>query len=124
MSIEKVPFDNWENYINRFNRIHNKWIFSLKEIEEDGTKKTLRDNLKLKEVALDMEAGENNNRFFIVGHRDGEELNHFVEKVKTIAVQKNDEGAEEILFIESESGLTAEIQFRASVRPENLDGIV
>jgi len=123
MSIERIPFQNWRNYIDRFNRIHNKWLFTLEEIEADGSKKNFYNNLKLKEAALDMEEGENNNRFFIIGERKGEELNHFVEKVKNISVQKSDEGAEEVLFIESESGTTAEIKFRSSVKPENLDGI-
>ena len=77
---------NWQDYIDRFNRIHDQWIFSLEEIEEDHTKKNLYNDLKLKEVALDMEEGENNNRFFIVGEHQGEELNHFVERVKNISV--------------------------------------
>lgn len=124
MVIEKIPVKNWEEYIDRFNRIHDQWIFSLEEIEEDGTKKNFYTDLKLKEVALDMEDGENNNRFFIVGEHKGEELNHFVEKVKNISVQKSDRGAEQVLFIESENGNTVEIKFNSAVNPKNLDGIV
>lgn len=124
MIIEKIPVKDWEEYIDQFNRIHDQWIFSLEEIEEDGTKKNFYADLKLKEVALDMEDGENNNRFFIVGEHEGEELNHFVEKVKNISVQKSDKGAEQVLFIESENGNTAEIKFNSAVKPENLDGIV
>ncbi len=124
MSIEKIPVNEWQNYIDRFNRLHRQWLFSLEEIEHDGTKKNFRDELNLKEVALDMEEGENNNRFFIVGEHKGDEVNHYVEKVKNISVRKNDEGAEKVLYIESESGDTTEIKFRSAVKPENLDGIV
>lgn len=70
-----------------------------------------------------MENGENNNRFFIVGELKGEELNHFVEKVKNISVQKSGKCAEQVLFIESENGNTAEIKFNSAVKPENLDRI-
>ncbi len=123
MSIEKIPVSEWQGYVDQFNRIHRKWLFSLEKIERDGTKKNFSHELSLKEVALDMEAGENNNRFFIVGEHNGEELNHYVEKVKNISIRKNDDGAERVLYIESESGDTTEIKFRSAVKPENLDGI-
>ena len=122
MSIEKITIDNWQEYIDSFNRIHKKWYFTLEEIARDGSRKMISDKLKLKEVALDMEDGEYNNRFFIVGERKGEELNHYIEKVKNISVQKNDGGDEEAIFIESDLGITAELKFRTSAKPENLNG--
>ena len=123
MSIEKINRNEWKNFIDSFIRIHKNWYSDLKEIGERGRERLIADNFRLKEIALDMEKGENNNVVFIKGRHQDMEISQVVMNVKNISVEKND-GLDESIIFGSDDGQIIMLEFKTTQPTERLDRIV
>ena len=123
MSIEKIKRNEWKNFIDSFIRIHKNWYSDLKEIGERGRERLIADNFRLKEIALDMEKGENNNVVFIKGRHQDMEISQVVMNVKNISVEKND-GLDESIIFGSDDGQIIMLEFKTTQPTERLDRIV
>ena len=123
MSIEKINRNEWKNFIDSFIRIHKNWYSDLKEIGGRGRERLIADNFRLKEIALDMEKGENNNVVFIKGRHQDMEISQVVMNVKNISVEKND-GLDESIIFGSDDGQIIMLEFKTTQPTERLDGIV
>lgn len=123
MSIEKINRNEWKNFIDSFIRIHKNWYSDLKEIGGRGRERLIADNFRLKEIALDMEKGENNNVVFIKGRHQDMEISQVVMNVKNISVEKND-GLDESIIFGSDDGQIIMLEFKTTQPTERLDRIV
>ena len=123
MQLQKIEKDNWTSFLEAFNRKHKNRFFNLEEIEGKGDKNILVENVRLKDVSVDIEKGEYNNTAIISGNTPDTEINHFVIRTKNISVEKNDEGTDEELYFESDEGKTTVLSFKLSVPQDQLDGI-
>jgi hypothetical protein len=123
MSVNKINKDEWKNFVDSFMRIHKNWYSDLKEIDDRGRERLIADNFRLKEIALDLELGENNNVVYIKGKHQDMEVNQIVVNVKNISVEKNNSADESIIF-GSENGQIIQLEFKTTQSPDRLDGIV
>jgi glutamate racemase len=120
MKTDNIKSENWKSFTENFSRDHKKKFFNLEEMTGSGERNTLAEDLKLIDIAIDIEPGENNNSIIIVGQDSDKEVNHTIVKTNNLSLEKNNEGGETALYIGSEVGNTTVLNFRPIPSQKNI----
>lgn len=120
MKTEKINLENWASFTDDFSREHKKKLFNIEAMESSGEKRIIAENLKLKELSVNMEEGENNNTTYIIGEAEDREVTHTVVKTNHISLEKNEYGGETAIYIGSETDGTIVLNFRPVPSQKNI----
>jgi uncharacterized protein DUF5335 len=122
MQTIEIPRNEWIPWSSEFSASHEGWLVSLDVLNPEIGAQHEVENLPLRGVSA--EAVERDGTMVVSVARKGtEHLTHIVHGVKSVQVERTDEGADVALQIESTDGTKAVLRFRTPALPETVDGI-
>ena len=116
MTIQNVPPPQWHSLLERFSREHRAWLATVHGVEHQRPV-TRVPSVAIRAVSLEEESADR-----VVRVTFGNGLSLCAPRPSVIRVQKTDVGAECALEIETVTGGFVRVAFRATARPEELDG--
>jgi hypothetical protein len=117
-----VPIGEWDTFIDGFNRRHRGWLTSVTATTNTGRSQELSAERPLNSIELVRNAGRIS--ALEIRFQDRMAPRSVVSLAPHILrVDETPCGAERGLHIEDRYGLRTHIRFRATVRPEELDGV-
>jgi len=123
MSRRAIDRREWSQFVDGFSRRHDGWLISVAVEEGTGLASrhyVLRDVPLRGVVAVQNDGG---NMMIFTGDTMPH-TTHFVEQPVALAVEETTDGAESQLTIADGAGTRTIIEFRSSMPPELVDGVV
>jgi hypothetical protein len=117
MTIQQVPPPQWRPFLERFSREHRAWLATVHGVEH-GRPMTRVPSVAIHSVSLERDVPDG-----VVRVMFGNGLSLCAPRPSVIRVQKADDGADCALEIDTVTGGFVRVAFRASARPEELDGL-
>jgi hypothetical protein len=122
MRTRQVPRAEWEPFFNDFTRRHEGWLATVRVIDNRiGSQVEARD-LPLEGIVVGRK--NVNSLSILLGKRPDANVEHPVERPEQVWVEMTDQGAEAALEIISAGGRRTILEFRTTVAPEEVDGLV
>lgn len=122
MPSQEVPHYEWARFFDEFSRRHQSWLVTVEMTGQgSGHQAQVRD---LPLVGITVEPNEigEDEITIIVGARAEAHITHTVSSPRRVWVKQRDEGADELVEIESFGGNVL-VSFRATALPEILDDL-
>ena len=113
MQLENIPADIWQSFIDEFNRKYNNQSVKVISYKKDIGNKIIAENNNLKEITISSEPGEFNNTAFVIVDGDDGEITQVLDKVRSINMNKGDEGNSNVLELISDLDETLIIEFNS-----------
>lgn len=117
MSVREIPPTEWSSFLVQFSREHRAWRATISGIER-GVPITRIPSEPIKSITLEQRGPDPVVRLTLVNG-----LSLCVQRPSAVRVQQNGDGAERALEVETADGALIRLAFRATARPEQLDGI-
>jgi hypothetical protein len=117
VTIRDVPACEWRPFLARFSRAHRAWLTTLHGLER-GAPVTSVPSVAIESVALESRGPEH-----VVRVRFVNGISLCVPRPSAVRVQEADDGAEWALEVDTADGAFMRMAFRATVLPEQLDGV-
>ena len=122
MQTREIPKHDWQTFCDAFSRQHEGWLVNVKVLGAAGAQ-TETGDLPLAGIAADLKDGESAISV-LIGETSGQHVNHTITDVTHLWVEETDSGAHQALKIEDRGGEVTLIQFRSTILPEMVDGVV
>jgi hypothetical protein len=119
MPTREIPRGEWGAFLDAFSRQHRGWLVSIDVLGIDiGAQPEARD-VPLEGTTFDHES----DLIVITAGRDAARVTHSVRDPLNVRLRQAEDGADEALQIESTAGERTIVRFRATARPEMVDGL-
>ena len=117
MPIQQLPQPEWRSFFERFSREHHGWLATVHGVEHARpvTRVAL---VAIRSVSLEEDVEGRDVRLTF-----GSGLSLCALRPTAVRVQKTTEDADSALEIDTSDGGFVRVAFRASARPEELDGV-
>jgi hypothetical protein len=119
MATRDIARESWKEFFDGFSRRHQAWLVDVEVLGSDIGAQLEAEDLPLEGISAD----HNNKDISIALLRDGKVIEHFVTKPERVRVEEEG-GAEVAIEIDSSSGPTTIVTFRAAASPEEVDGLL
>jgi hypothetical protein len=119
VTTREIPRQEWTEFFDGFSRRHEGWLASVETLGPLGAQVEARDQ-PLTGITADRDG--TNTISVLLGGKPGTDSGHIIEKPSRVLVEE-DAGAVLALQIQTESGESTLVTFRAAVAPELVDGI-
>ena len=123
MQTREISRTEWPAFFDSFSRTHQGWLASLEIFGPD-----LGAQVEERELAFEGitdESNEQGNTIMIMtGGQACDHVTHRITHPKEVSLEKTDEGADAVLAIKSEDGVTALLRFRSPMLPEMVDAML
>lgn len=119
MATRDITRESWKEFFDGFSRRHQGWRVDVEVLGSDIGAQLEAEDLPLEGISAD----HTNKDISIALLRDGKVTEHFVTKPERVRVEEEG-GAEVAIEIESSSGPTTIVTFRAAASPEEVDGLL
>jgi len=119
MATRDIPRESWKEFFGGFSRRHQGWLVDVEVLGADIGAQLEAEDLPLEGISADHQ----NKDISIALLRDGKVIEHFVTKPERVRVEEEG-GAEVAIEIDSSSGPTTIVTFRAAASPEEVDGLL
>lgn len=120
MPTQKIERREWMEFFDQFSRRHRGWLVTLEVLETD-----LGDQIEARELPLEgitAELKDSGDEIEIIAGSPDAHVSHTITRPERVWLKQTEEGADETLEIESESGAVL-LRFRSAVLPEMVDGL-
>jgi hypothetical protein len=125
---ELIPSEQWQDFCQTFSRAHRGWLIrmwvantaSLQAGASENADMVIRD-LALQEIASETR-GDRTDLVILTRDQDSH-VDHSIREIVSITLERDADGAETGLLIESADARSALLRFRTPARPETLDGL-
>lgn len=122
MSIEEIPRAKWSGFFDSFSRQHEGWLANLELLE--GMTDPQHGALSFEGISLDAKDDDAESIVISLATSPAEHVTHMIEHPRRVRLQRNEDGANASLEIESEDHARTLLRFRSPMLPELVDGIV
>lgn len=125
---EIIPRGHWQDFCQTFSRAHQGWLIrmwvadtaSLQAGASENTDMMIRD-LALHEIAAETR-GDRTDLVILTRDQDSH-VDHPIREIVSIMLERDTDGTEMGLLIESADAQSTLLRFRTPARPETLDGL-
>ena len=122
MQTVEIPRRDWAQRLNEFTAIHEGWLISMEVLGADLGAQPAIENLPLLGVSADR-PDHDGAVAISVARSTAEYFTHLIHDVTRIWIERTEDSADAALQIEAADGTRTILRFRASVRPEIVDGL-
>jgi len=123
MQTREIPRDEWVAFFDSFSRQHEGWLVRLEVFGSDIGAQVEAEEMPLQGIAADLKDGEETISI-IIGEAPEQHVAHSIAAPTHVRLEETEQGAQEVLQIESADGSTTLLRFRSAVLPEMVDGVV
>jgi uncharacterized protein DUF5335 len=121
MKTRDIPRPEWSSFLDSFSRVHQGWLVRVDEIAMPaGPTAVEASGLPL--LGVSYERSDDDIVIALAGQGDAH-LTRVLHRPSRVAIEQTDDGIEQGVRIESESGPATRVTFRSAVRPEEVDGL-
>ncbi len=124
MPAREIPRDQWTAFFDSYSRRHDGWLSTVEVLRAGSAASVEVVDKPLVGIAAEQADGREAAISILLGGRSDDHIAHIVQAPVCVRVAETPEGADEGLDIETASGSTTRLRFRASVLAESLDGLV
>ena|ERR1044071_1979905 len=118
MSTREIQRDEWREFFDSFSKQHQGHLVTIEVLGMDVGDQVEARRLPLEGITVEFGNGEEAQFEVIAGERPDSHISHTIASPMRVWVKQTEEGADEVLEIESESG-TVFLLFRSEERQEN-----
>ncbi len=119
----EIPREDWVSFFDGFSKQHEGWIVSLEVTDANGQRRVEARDLPLQGVAANLKHGGEDTISIILARRTDDLVTHNIAQTTRVGLNRNAEGADEGLELDSATGEKALLRFRSPALPETVDGI-
>ena len=123
MQTKEITRTEWPAFFDSFSRAHQGWLASLEIFGPD-----LGAQMEERELAFEGitdESSEQANTITIMtGGKALDHVTHTISHPTEVSLEQTDEGADAVLAIKAEDGVTALLRFRSPMLPDMVDAMV
>ena len=120
MALEEISRSRWFGFLDQFGRQHRRWLVTLEREHPDGQSYMLAHEVPLEGIVL---TGEGVVEAELGGRKKAGPQKERVRNPERILLASRSDGAHEGLRIEQTDGGVTTLRFRATARPEQIDGL-
>lgn len=120
MPTREIPREDWDAFLDSFSRKHAGWLSTIEVLGSGSGAQVEAREQPLSGIAAELKGGSRDLISILVGDDDHGRTCH--PRTRSYAPEGDGRGAHEALQIESESGVTTLLHFRATVPLQLLDG--
>jgi hypothetical protein len=125
MSTREIRRDEWMAFFDSFSRQHESWLTTLEVLGADVGAQIEASERPLVGITADLHPdGQQDLVSIFIGGTAGDHLAHLIHRPTHVRLKETDEGAHEVLQIESDTGATTLLRFRSVVPSELVDGVL
>jgi Family of unknown function (DUF5335) len=111
----------WSSFLDTFSRQHEGWLVTVTDISSGGgSPRVEAREMPLQGIFVDP---HDQSIAVAVGGSPEHHLTHTINRAARLIVEQSDSGADVGLTIERQSGRSTRLEFRAAMRPEEVDGL-
>jgi len=99
MSLEIIPQNSWNSFLESFASLHQSNLFNLEKLKMRNKNILIAKNLRLRSISVNKDGFESTT--IITEDKPGNELPHMINQVKSIALEKDVNGKDKALYINS-----------------------
>jgi hypothetical protein len=121
MATREIPRDEWLAFFDSFSRQHEGWLSTIEILGAQIGAQIAASEQPLAGITADLKGSDVIS--ILVSVPSGGHVAHMIRAPTHVHLKESAEGAHEALHIESSSGATTLLRFRASVAPGLLDGL-
>ena len=99
MSLEIIPKNSWNSFLESFALLHQSNLFNLEKLKMRNKNTLIAKDLRLRSISVNKDGYESTT--IIAVDKPGNELPHLINQVKNIAVEKDANGKDKALYINS-----------------------
>jgi len=124
MPTREIPREEWCAFLDSFSRQHAGWLSTVEVLGAAIGAQVQAREQPLSGITAELKGGDRDLISVLVGDSANDHVAHVIHAPSHVRIKETEEGAHETLQIESESGETTLLRFRATVPSELLDGYV
>lgn len=121
MALNEVERERWFAFLEQFGLEHRRWLVTMERTAPDGRRETLAHEVPLESIRL---SGQGDVVTLLGAKGKAGPQQEMVRSPRRILLSSRADGVHEGLQIEDTAGLVTHVRFRATNRPEHLNGIV
>ena len=123
MPTQQVPNYEWKRFFDEFSRQHQAWLVTVEMQGRDIGHQVQVRNLPLEGITVEPNEMGEDEITIISGSQPDAHISHTITSPRHVWLKQNDEGADEVVEIESFAGITL-VGFHPTALPEMLDGVL
>jgi hypothetical protein len=123
MSTREIPRDEWNSFFDSFSLRHQGWLVTVEVLGSDIGAQVEAKQMPLEGISADLKRSGEDIISIFIGGKPQEHVTHTIHAPERVRLKETEDGADEVLEIESES-LTTLMRLRSAVLPEMVDGIL
>jgi hypothetical protein len=121
MKTRDIPRPEWSSFLESFSQMHQGWLVRVDDVAMPAGP-TAVEARGLPLIGATYDRRDDMIAIALGGH-EGEHLTRILQHPSRVAVEQTDDGIEQGVRIESETGPATRVTFRSAVRPEEVDGL-
>ena len=122
MPTTQIQQNDWVTFFDSFSNRHRGWLVTLEIMDPDIGDQTEARDLPLVGITAELSDRGPDQIEIVVGTESDKHVSNTIVEPSEVWLKSNEEGADEVLEIKGENE-TALLRFRASIRPELVDGL-
>lgn len=99
MSLEIIPKKRWNSFLESFALLHQTHLFNLEKLKMRNKNILIAKGLRLRSISVDKD--ECDSTTIITENKPGNIMPHLINQVKNIALEKDTNGRDKALYINS-----------------------
>jgi len=126
MAQTDIPPGKWSEFLQEFNRLHHGWLVTVGVVDTDllaravpARPQLVSEQTPLEEIRPDRDGAD----VAIVTGREAKRVTHYVQHPMRLVINRTEQGSDETLRIDDDTGRSTLIRFRSSLPAESLDGL-
>ncbi len=123
MSTREIPRDEWDSFFDSFSLRHQGWLVTVEVLGADSGAQVEAKQMPLDGISAELKRRGEDIISIFIGRNPQEHVTHTIHAPERVWLKEIEDGADEVLEIESES-LTTLMRFRSAMLPEMVDGIL
>lgn len=124
MKTKKIPKNEWPKFCDSFSRQHEGWLVTLEIFGADIGAQVQERELAFEGIVDEWDEVQGNQMVIMVGAKPDDHITHRIDRPAEVSLEQTDEGADAVIAIKSEDGVTALLRFRSPMLPEMVDAVV
>jgi hypothetical protein len=122
MPTKEISRDQWIDFFDSFSQQHRGWLVKIEVLDLELGDQVEASDLALEGITAEIEESGEDRIIVIAGKEPGSHISHTIVAPGKVWLKQTEEGADEALEIEAETGAVI-ISFRSAVLPELVDTV-
>jgi hypothetical protein len=122
MPTKEISRDRWVDFFDSFSQQHKGWLITIEVLDLELGDQVEASSLALEGITAEINESGEDKIIVIAGKEPDSHISHTIAAPRKVWLKQTEEGADEALDIESDTGAVI-VSFRSAVLPELVDSL-